>query len=214
MKVMAHRGASRAERENTVAAFARAVVMGADWVELDVRRGLLVHHDPVPDPVPAHVPTLAEALAACGPLHVNVEIKNDPAEADFDPHDHLAEVVVAELARLGEGPRILISSFRLATVDAVRRLEPSLATAFLTYGEDQIAAADLAADHGHQALHPWQMMVTRELVEHCHRRGLEVNTWTVDDPDRMRELIDMGVDGICTNVPDVALAVLAERRGH
>ena len=182
-------------------------------MELDVRRGLLVHHDPVPDPVPDHVPTLAEALAACGPLHVNVEIKNDPAEADFDPQDHLAEAVVAELARLGEGPRILISSFRLATVDAVRRLEPNLATAFLTYDEDQIAAADLAADRGHQALHPWQVLVTRELVEHCHRRGLEVNTWTVDDPDRMRELIDVGVDGICTNVPDIALAVLAERSG-
>ena len=48
--MIAHRGASRAERENTIAAFARAAAMGADAVELDVRRSrdgvLVVHHDP------------------------------------------------------------------------------------------------------------------------------------------------------------------------
>lgn len=214
MKVMAHRGASVAERENTVAAFAKAVELGADWVELDVRRGLLVHHDPVPDPVPGHVPTLAQAMAACGPLRVNVEIKNDPSEADFDPHDELAGQVVAELARLGERDRILISSFRLETIDAVRRLEPRLATAYLTYQEDQLAAARVAAEHGHVALHPWQPLVDAALVAECHRLGLELNTWTVDDPARMRQLIELGVDGICTNVPDVLVAVLAEIAGE
>ena len=42
----------------------------------------------------------------------------------------------------------------------------------------------------------------------CHAAGLAVNVWTVDDPDRMVELVALGVDGIVTNVPDVALRVL------
>ena len=45
----------------------------------------------------------------------------------------------------------------------------------------------------------------------CHGAGLEVNTWTCDDPARMAELIEWGIDGICTNVPDVALDVIARR---
>jgi glycerophosphoryl diester phosphodiesterase len=44
-----------------------------------------------------------------------------------------------------------------------------------------------------------------------HDNGLAVNTWTCDDPERMSELIDWGIDGICTNIPDVALRVLANR---
>jgi glycerophosphoryl diester phosphodiesterase len=53
--------------------------------------------------------------------------------------------------------------------------------------------------------------VTEELVQAAHERGLMVNVWTCDDVDKMRELVDFGVDGICTNVPDVAIAALAQR---
>jgi glycerophosphoryl diester phosphodiesterase len=45
----------------------------------------------------------------------------------------------------------------------------------------------------------------------CHGAGIEVNTWTCDDPQRMGELIEWGIDGICTNVPDVAIDVIAAR---
>jgi glycerophosphoryl diester phosphodiesterase len=61
---------------------------------------------------------------------------------------------------------------------------------------------------GHVALHPHDAVVDATLVETCHAGGIEVNVWTVDDPERMRALADLGVDGICTNVPDVALGVL------
>ena len=100
-QVIGHRGASRAERENTLAAFRAAVAQGADGVELDVRRtadgALAVHHDAhLPDgraivattwaDMPDHVPDLASALDACAGLRtVNVEIKNWPGDVDFDP---------------------------------------------------------------------------------------------------------------------------------
>ena len=50
--------------------------------------------------------------------------------------------------------------------------------------------------------------MTSELVELAHAAGLVVNVWTVDDPARIEELAGMGVDGIVTNVPAVAAAVL------
>ncbi len=67
---------------------------------------------------------------------------------------------------------------------------------------------------GHIALHPWVHMLSRDTIDECHAAGVQVNTWTCDDPDRMRELIEWGIDGICTNVPDIALAVRAAISGQ
>ena len=58
------------------------------------------------------------------------------------------------------------------------------------------------------AVHPHHAFVNEDLVRIAHDAGLAVNTWTVDDPERIRWLADLGVDGIITNVPDVALAAL------
>ncbi len=100
--VFAHRGASHAYPENTLAAFAGAVAMGSDGVELDVRRTadhqLIIHHDPhlgdgriiadtLAGDLPDSVASFDDALDACAGLIVNIEIKNDPREPDFDPND-------------------------------------------------------------------------------------------------------------------------------
>ena len=66
---------------------------------------------------------------------------------------------------------------------------------------------------GHRALHPYDWFVDQALVDRCHAAGLRVNVWTVDDPTRMAELRDLGVDGLCTNVPDVARRVVDARQG-
>lgn len=222
---MAHRGASRAEPENTLAAFRRAASMGAHAVELDVRRSfdgvLVVHHDPVlPDgrliratpraELPESVPSLPEALDACAGMWVNVEVKNDPNEPDFDDTEALADATVAVLRERGDDERWLISSFRMETIDRCRQLAPTIRTAWLTIAVPA-DVTDVLIAHGHVALHPWFGMVTPELIEGCHAAGLRVNCWTCDDAARMRELAAAGIDGICTNVPDVALQVLAEQ---
>lgn len=228
--VMAHRGASRDERENTLAAFRRAAEVGADAVELDVRRTrdgvLVVHHDPrLADgraivettrvELPDHVPTLAEALDACGAMWVNVEIKNDSAEPDFDQTDGIASVVADELLARDESTRFLVSSFRRETIDRCRKTAPGIATAWLTPGvapDDVVTVLDSLRDAGHAAIHPWFGLVTPDLVRAAHDRGLLVNVWTCDDPEKMRELAGFGVDGMCTNVPDVALVALGSNR--
>ena len=131
--VLAHRGANRVAPENTVEAFARALALGADGVELDVHRtadaGLVVHHDAeagglgvladrslteIREVLPA-APTLEEALDVCSGALVNIEIKNLPGDADFDPGESAAGLVVALLAARGHRDEVVVSSFNLAT---------------------------------------------------------------------------------------------------
>lgn len=217
VRVFAHRGASAVEPENTVAAFRRAADMGADGVELDVRLGpwregrnrLLVHHDVDPRP---GAPTLAEALDACAGMTVNIEIKNLQGDPDFDPDETLASEVVALLHERGRNDDVLVSSFNLSAINRVRRLDDAIATGFLVVvsPDDDLAGrvVERCRRHGHAALHPHHIGVTPRLVELCRMAGIAVNTWTVDDPERMRDLAALGVDGIITNVPDVARATL------
>ena len=148
-----------------------------------------------------------DALDACAGMWVNVEIKNDPTEPDFDATDHIAERVVHALTRRNENDRWLISSFRLETVNRCRLVEPAIPTAWLTV-EVPSGTAERVGSFGHKALHPYWESVTEELVADCHRHGVEVNVWTCDDPEAMRRLATWGVDGICTNVPDLAVRTL------
>ena len=158
--------------------------------------------------LPADLPTLRAAIEACAGMWVNVEIKNDPHDPDFDPADSIADQTIALLSERDDDDRWLISSFRLQTVDRCRAIHPGIRTAWLVDEVPDDVIATMVA-HGHEALHPQVLTLRRSHVDACHGAGLIVNTWTCDDPRRMAELIEWGIDGICTNVPDVALAVIA-----
>lgn len=221
VKVIAHRGASAVAPENTLEAFRLARDLGADWVELDARRSadrqLVVHHDATladgravceleRSALPPELCGLAEALDACAGMAVNIEVKNFPGEPDFDPDEWVARAVVELVAERGDQPRVLVSSFHRPTIDLVHRLDPAIATAMLGYGPPTTwgAWAEELADAGHRAIHPWYPLADAQAVAAVHAAGLEVNVWTVNDPDHMAELIERGVDGLCTDVPDVA----------
>lgn len=222
--IFAHRGASADAPENTLEAFALARDHGADGVELDVRRtadaAMAVHHDAAlrdgrviaetrRAELPGAVPTLAEALDECLGLVVNIEIKNSPADVDHDPDRRLADQVVALLAERAGRDRVLVSSFDLRTLDRVRELDPEVATGFLSFvAPAGDAAIDLASRRGHRAVHPHESEVVATYVSRAHAAGLLVNTWTVDDPERLAGLATLGVDGVVTNVPAVARRVL------
>lgn len=222
--ILAHRGASRVAPENTLEAFVQAARVGADGVELDVRRSadgaLVVHHDaelPGRGPIaslvaaelPSSVPGLDAALDACGDLLVNIELKALPGEPDFDPTYGLGRMVARLVAGRGRAGRVVVSSFDLSALDATLAAEPALVTGWLTPSwYDQTSALETVIAHGHRALHPHHEAVTPALVAAAHAAGIAVATWTVDDPDRIRQLVAAGVDAIITNVPDVARAAL------
>lgn len=222
--VIAHRGACRVRPENTVEAFSEAARIGADMVELDVRRtadgALAIRHDAtLPDgrvlkdvraaDLPEWLPDLGAALDACVGMEVNIEIKNWPADVDFDADDAVAARVVDVVTARGWRERVLVSSFNLTTIDRVRAIDAGIASGWLTGAAfDARVAVEEAAARGHGAVHPHVRAVTEEAVAAAHDAGLRVNTWTVDDPETMRRLAAWGVDGIVTNVPDVALSIL------
>ena len=216
MLVLAHRGASADAPENTPAAFELADLHGADGVELDVRRAvdgrLLAAHDPLPadpaDLAAASPSTLAEVLDACGDrMLVNVEIKNWRDDPDHDPAMRIVPPVLDELRRRGRPDRWLISSFSWEAIEACRAQAPEFATGWLCLVADDDAIARVAAA-GHAAVHPHERSVDAAVVERVHAAGLALNTWTCNDPARIGELAAIGVDGVCTDVPAVALAAL------
>lgn len=222
--VIAHRGASQDHPENTMAAFVGAREQRADWVELDVRRTadgeLVVHHDPAladgrviaevrRRDLPQRVPTLTEALAACSPMGVNVEIKNSLGEPGFDGERRIAAEVVEVVLAAEPAVDVLISSFDFATIEAVKIADPGMATGYLVLSfVDPVDAVARALDGGHTAVHPWTHTTDRAAVDRCREAGLLVNVWTVDEEDRIAELAMWGVDGIVTNRPAVARRVL------
>lgn len=231
--VIGHKGAPRLAPENSIASFARAREVGADGVELDVRRAgdgqLAVWHDSeLPDgrrllgtpwgALSDAVDPLDDVLdAAAGLQLVNVEIKNWPADDDFDTDLAIAGTVVDLLAArpVDERRRIVVSCFHPDTVAAARRRldeqAPEVATGQLVWLVDDVdrVTAEVAAA-GHAAIHPHHLAVTPELVAAAHAAGLTVNCWTCNEPERMRWLAALGVDGIITDEVELALETVRD----
>jgi glycerophosphoryl diester phosphodiesterase len=211
-------------RENTLEAFVEARRLGADGVELDARTSadgaVVVHHDaeipavgviatlPVAD-LPPHVPLLDAAIDACGDLIIDIELKDLPGEPGYDAGYPVARLVARLVAERGLLGQTVVSSFDLMALGAALVAEPALTTGWLTpRWFHPPTALETLRGLGHRAWHPEHEAITEDLVAQAHEAGLEVTTWTVDDPDAIRQLALAGVDGIITNVPDVARAAL------
>ena len=212
--VLAHRGASRAATENTPEAFRLALTLGADGVELDTRRAargdLVVHHDPDLAGTPVRrlaeppLPGLAAALDASTGGIVNVELKTDG-----DVPGGVASALCGLLRRRAGRDRVLASSFDPVALRVVRALRPGVPTALVVGPDGDLGAALREAQRArHHALHPKSELVDRSLVERARALGLALHAWTVNDADELQRLAALGVDGLITDVPDVALAVL------
>jgi glycerophosphoryl diester phosphodiesterase len=220
--VFAHRGCTDGFTENTVPAFAEARRLGADGVELDVRLtadgALAVYHDATIDglgavaelavsDLPPFVPLLADVLAVCDGMVVNVEIKNDPRDPGYDPTEAVAALTAAAIDEAGWTTRVIVSSFQVSTLRAVQAADGRLALGALwpVAGSHADALAQ-AVEAGWKAVHPFVVGVNPELVEQAHRAGLEVNVWTVNAPEDIAACIRMGVDAVITDRLVEALA--------
>jgi glycerophosphoryl diester phosphodiesterase len=205
--------------ENSAEAFAAAVAAGADLVELDVTRGLVVAHD-------AGTPGLhlfeALELLAPHPVGVHVDLKQPGEE----------RAVLAALDRFTLGDRAVLSTAFPHVARTLASLAPGIPRA-IGYPRDRVGAARLSwpavltrpgaaalraamparlplllarTQASVLALH--HTLCSHASVRAAHRRGVPVFAWTVNDSDRIRWLAGLGVDAIVSDDPKTALATL------
>jgi glycerophosphoryl diester phosphodiesterase len=153
---------------------------------------------------------LADVLAVCEGMVVNVEIKNAPQDPGWDPDETVTALTAAVIDEAGWTRRVLVSSFQTATLRAVQAADGRLALGALWgFGTEAGPALAAAAEAGFGAVHPFVMSVTPALVEEAHAMGLAVNVWTVNAPDDLRAMVASGADTVITDRLREALAMAA-----
>jgi glycerophosphoryl diester phosphodiesterase len=231
----AHRGGAGDWPENTMPAFEHAVALGYRYVETDVHvtaDGVLVaFHDESLDRVTDRtglirelpwvtvsearvdgrepIPLLEDLLGSWPDLRVNIDPK----------HDSAVDALIDTLRRTDAVERVCIGAFSDARLDRIRAaLGPRLCTSLGPRGIARLKAASLGvplsvpAPCAQVPVRLRGVVVTdQRFVNAAHRLGMQVHVWTIDDPDEMARLLDMGVDGIMTDRPAVLRQVLEER---
>ncbi|MEV4533958.1 glycerophosphodiester phosphodiesterase [Asanoa sp. NPDC049518] len=234
----AHRGGAADGDENTTEAFARAVALGYRYVETDVhgtRDGVaVVFHDAdlrrltgQPGQIrnltikdletvrvagSAAVPRLDDVLAAWPQIRFNIDVKASPG----------IEPTVQTVKDGKAQDRVLLASFSDSRLARIRKLAgPEIATSL---GMRGVTRLWLASRRNREArMHPSVVaaqvpprygrltVVDPRFVAYAHRLGLQVHVWTIDDPEPMHHLLDLGVDGIMTDRVDVLRDVYIAR---
>jgi glycerophosphoryl diester phosphodiesterase len=198
-RIVAHRGASQEAPENTLAAFAKAIELGADMIEFDVRRAsngqLVISHDPVRGPA-SKLPTLEDAVRLTqGRIQLDVELKESRCE-------QAAIDVLLKHFRLSD---FCITSFLAPALRETRSIHPGIRTGliFATWGSS-VRAACVSPDADFLVPH-------YRLAARAEQIGKPLFVWTVDDPARTRGLFGRPlVEAIVTNNPRQALALRSE----
>ena len=239
-RVFAHRGLVVDAPENTLLSFARAVAVGATYIETDVHAShdgvAIIAHDPdlvrvagrkvrVDQLTVAELGridlghgqsfcSLAEALDGFPETRFNIDLK----------HRAAVEPTVAAILRAGASNRVLVSSFdERRRAAAIRELpgvvSSSSARRFvlaLLGGKVGFSPALRGSLRGLVAVQVPERalglrVTTARMIRQLHGAGVEIHVWTVNDPKRMHELLDLGVDGIVTDRADLALEVVRSR---
>ena len=252
--VIAHQGGEGLRPSNTMLAFANAVALGVDVLEMDVHSTsdgalVLIHDDTVdrttdgsgrvqeftlaelqqldageywtPDDGAtypyrgqgARIPTLEEIVTAFPQMKFNIEIKQ------IEPS--IAAPLCDLLRDHGLTERALIASFHPTAMDEFRAACPEVATSMV---EDEIRPFFILNTIFLGALYrppgtAFQVpeysgslhVLTPRFVRGAQRNNVAVHPWTIDDPAGMARFLDMGVDGIITDRPDIMIKVLEER---
>lgn len=220
-------------------AYEKVVALGYRYIEVDVRATvdgvLLVFHDETLDRVTDRVgrvaalpfaevrrarigglepiPLLEDVLGSFPGVRVNIDVKEGSAVAP------LVEVI----RRTGAIDRVCVAAFSDVRVQRVREaLGPRLCTALGPRGVALLRLASFAGWPG-GGFGGWRpcaqvprragavRVVDGRFVEAAHERGIQVHVWTVDEPDQMNALLDLGVDGIMTDRAEVLRDVLVAR---
>ncbi len=220
--VIAHRGASHDERENTMPAFERALAIGVDYIEFDVQASidgeLVVFHDttldrltPLRGPLRRRtaaelaehgIPKLADVIElARGRAGVMAELKS--------PHLHRRHDIVARTVAMLDQAADIVLSFQRWALEETRRLRPELRILqHVGYGVSIRSAARYANAVGFA-----NSRVTQRGLAKARLHGLTTTVYTVNDPARMEELLALGIDGIFSDRPELLARSVRHLRG-
>jgi glycerophosphoryl diester phosphodiesterase len=237
---IAHRGASAYEPENTLRAFERAIQMGATMLELDIHLSKdghpMVIHDVEVSRTTNHkgqvsdmtlmqikkldagkgekIPTLTEVVdLARDRVKLYIELKGQRTPVP----------IVDALNSMAFVDQVIVSSFYPWLIQKVKFLNPKIRTSMLIRSEDQEAdfvewTLAVAADYVHPC---WEnetptphKLLTKEWLFNVRSAGLGIISWHDDRLFELQELVKLGLDGICTNKPDVLTAILEKHEGE
>ncbi|CAM4406240.1 glycerophosphodiester phosphodiesterase [Paenibacillus tarimensis] len=235
----AHRGASGTSPENTMAAFKRAVELGATGIETDVqmsRDGMLVliHDESLKRTTGAEGMVGAadfaelsqlDAGAWFGPEFAGERIPlleellelgkqyrltiNIELKNGMVSYPGMEEAVIAAVEAHGMEKQVILSSFNHYSMVHCKQLAPGIRTGLL-YMEGLYRPWDYAISAAADALHPYYPAAMPEWIAEAKRHGVICNPFTVNDPAIMKRLIKAGAAGIITDYPDRLAALLAE----
>jgi len=239
--IFAHRGASGTRPENTMAAFRRAVELGATGIETDVQLSA------DGEPVLIHDETLTRTASAPGWVGDKTyeELRGLDAGSWFHPdfmgeriphlhellklarewniivnielkntvraYEGLEKKVIEAVRGHGLERQVILSSFNHYSLALCKKLAPEIRTGIL-YMEGLYRPWAYAKTLGADALHAYDPAVQAEWVREARTEGVDYHPFTVNEEGRLRELIGMGAAGVITDYPDRAARLLKERK--
>lgn len=234
---IAHRGFSGKYPENTMIAFEKAIEEKCDGIETDVQLTkdgeMVLCHDELLDrttngsglildytfeeirklnaaynfkgkKLEEKIPTLRELLELAKEkgIILNLELKNSIID-----YEGLEEKVIELVHFYNLEEKVIISSFNHYSVKKCKEISPEIATGIL-YDSVLYNVGKYAKEIGADGCHPLFYTLKPYIVEDIKKRGLKINTYTVNEKKYMEMMIDMGIDGIITNYPDVLREIL------
>jgi glycerophosphoryl diester phosphodiesterase len=233
MLVIAHRGASGHAPENTLAAFKRAIALGATFIETDLQlsrdsRFVAIHDDTVSRTTngqgKVHDLSLADlrrldAGSWFGSEFTGERIPTLEEILEFAKKNDVVfylelkpggswggeHALIGALRETQEIARTIVISFDPSILEGLRKIEPTLMTGLLFDGQID-RPLEKAVEVGARQLAVRGDLVTPALLTEAKKKDLQVVCWTVNQPAHMRLLIDAGVDGIMSDYPDRILA--------
>ena len=219
MLIIGHRGAAGHLHENTLPGFRKALELGANGLELDVRitadaklvvvhasvvNGHAVQSSPYADIKRLsdgyEVPLLEEVLAEFGRhAYLDIELKSPGFE----------ESAISLIEKHCEWSQTVLSSFQAQTLVKARQIAPDLPLGFIyNRTQDEETRHNCPVD----VIIPQFRLASRELIAQAHSEGLKVFAWTVNDRQEASRLMEFGVDGLISDYPEMVVELLKRRR--
>lgn len=234
--VWAHRGASGYAPENTLSAFSKANELGADGIELDIQLTkddvIVVCHDETLERVSngkgwvkdytledlkkldfnqqfkdqgtMQIPTMEEVFELIKPTNMVLDIELKTGIVFYDIEEKIDEMT----RRFGMEDRVIYSSFNHASLVKLKQINPENKVGML-FADGPIDSVAYARRYGFDALHPAMYNLQYpHFMEDANAAGIDVNAWTINTEEYVKECVNYGVNAVITNYPDMARKVI------